>query len=62
MSDLILAPNFEDADAFYAALTDLMETEGLDGTGLLMRLVLVLANQVGDAQVLSAALAFAAAQ
>jgi hypothetical protein len=62
MSDLILAPNFEDADAFYAALADLMETEGLDGTGLLMRLVLVLANQVGDAQVLSAALAFAAAQ
>lgn len=62
MSDLKLDANFEDADAFYAALAEVLETEGVDGTGVLMRLVLVLANQVGDAKTLQAALAFATAE
>lgn len=60
MSDLTLKPRFEDPDAFYAALSELLERDGVDGTGLLMRLVLTLANQVGDAEVLREALAFAA--
>lgn len=57
MTDLILTPNLESADDFYAGL--LAAHEGLDKTdsdALNARLVLVLANHIGDAGVLSQAL------
>ncbi|MBO9410853.1 MULTISPECIES: DUF2783 domain-containing protein [unclassified Ruegeria] len=57
MADLILTPNFDNADDFYANLLALHD--GLDKTdsdALNARLVLVLANHIGDADVLSQAL------
>ncbi|WP_170356088.1 DUF2783 domain-containing protein [Ruegeria lacuscaerulensis] len=57
MADLILTPNFDNADDFYANLLALHD--GLDKTdsdALNARLVLVLANHIGDAGVLSQAL------
>ena len=57
MSDLNLQPNIAGADDFYAEL--LAAHEGLskeDSDALNARLVLVLANQVGDRDVLSEAL------
>lgn len=61
MSDLILTPNIPGADDFYAEL--LATHEGLskaDSDALNARLVLVLANHIGDRAVLSAALQAAA--
>ncbi|MCF6232929.1 MAG: DUF2783 domain-containing protein [Rhodobacteraceae bacterium] len=61
MSDLILTPNIDSADDFYA---DLLAThEGLtiqDSNALNARLVLVLANHIGDRTVLGDALKAAA--
>ncbi|WP_171241392.1 DUF2783 domain-containing protein [Ruegeria sp. HKCCA5491] len=57
MTDLILTPNLDSADNFYASL--LTAHEGLDraeSDALNARLVLVLANHIGDAEVLSQAL------
>ncbi|WP_171236206.1 DUF2783 domain-containing protein [Ruegeria sp. HKCCA6837] len=57
MSDLILTPNFDNADDFYATL--LAAHEGLekaDSDALNARLVLVLANHIGDGTVLSDAI------
>ncbi|UUV06588.1 MULTISPECIES: DUF2783 domain-containing protein [Ruegeria] len=57
MSDLILSPNIDDADDFYAEL--LAAHEGLDkadSDALNARLVLVLANHIGDKAVLSDAI------
>jgi hypothetical protein len=57
MSDLNLQPNIAGADDFYAEL--LAAHEGLskaDSDALNARLVLVLANHVGDREVLSEAL------
>ncbi|WP_299900365.1 DUF2783 domain-containing protein [uncultured Ruegeria sp.] len=57
MSDLILSPNIDNADDFYAEL--LAAHEGLDkadSDALNARLVLVLANHIGDEQVLSDAI------
>jgi len=54
------APNIDDPDGFYAEL--LAAHEGLkdeDSTALNARLVLVLANHIGDRAVLTAALAAA---
>lgn len=57
MSDLILTPNIDSADDFYA---DLLAThEGLsthDSDALNARLILIMANHIGDRAVLSAAL------
>ncbi len=57
MSDLILTPNIDSADDFYA---DLLAThEGLsnqDSDALNARLILVLANHIGDRAVLIDAL------
>ncbi len=53
-------PNIADGDAFYEAL--LAATEGLsdrESEAFLLRLVLLLANQVGEQQVLSEAIAAA---
>jgi len=57
MSDLILTPNIEGADDFYAEL--LATHEGLETTdshALNARLVLILANHIGDRAVLSQAM------
>ncbi|WP_050605288.1 DUF2783 domain-containing protein [Ruegeria sp. 6PALISEP08] len=61
MSDLILTPNLDNADDFYANL--LAAHEGLekpDSDALNARLVLVLANHIGDGTVLSDAIRAAA--
>jgi len=60
MADLILTPNIPDPDGFYAEL--LAAHDGLseeESHALNARLVLILANQIGDREALSAALAFA---
>lgn len=57
MSDLILTPNIDGADDFYAEL--LATHEGLetaDSNALNARLVLILSNHIGDRSVLSQAL------
>ncbi|NDW54174.1 MULTISPECIES: DUF2783 domain-containing protein [Aliiroseovarius] len=57
MTDLILTPNIDGVDDFYAEL--IAAHEGLskeDSDALNARLVLVLANHVGDREVLSQAL------
>jgi uncharacterized protein DUF2783 len=61
MSELILTPNIDGADNFYAEL--LATHDGLDkadSDSLNARLILVLANHIGDPEVLSQALAAAA--
>lgn len=58
--NLILTPNIPDADGFYAAL--LATHGGLSearSQALNARLVLILANHIGDPAVLEAALALA---
>lgn len=60
MADLITTPNLPSTDDFYAAL--LAAHEGLDEAGtqrLNARLILVLANHIGDLDVLRSALAVA---
>ena len=62
MTALILTPNIEQVDDFYADL--LAAHDGLDkaqSDALNARLVLLLANHVGDRQVLTEALAAARA-
>jgi len=61
MSDLILTPNIEGVDDFYAEL--IATHEGLskaDSDALNARLVLMLANHIGDRAVLSDAMKAAA--
>lgn len=61
MSDLILTPNIDGADDFYAEL--LATHDGLekaDSDALNARLVLVLANHIGNRAILTQALAAAA--
>ena len=61
MSNLNLTPNIDSADDFYADL--LASHEGLtlpDSNALNARLILVLANHIGDRKVLKDALAAAA--
>lgn len=60
MTDLITTPNIPDTDGFYAAL--LAAHKGLteaQSHALNARLVLVLANHIGDRAVLDQALALA---
>ena len=60
MAELITTANIDDPDDFYAAL--LRAHEGLDEAGthrLNARLILILANHVGDRVVLDRALALA---
>lgn len=60
MSDFTLDPNFTDADAFYQkliALHDGLSEE--DSHRLNAKLVLILANQIGDNRILEEALASA---
>ncbi|MBA2777949.1 DUF2783 domain-containing protein [Billgrantia kenyensis] len=60
MPRLELNPNFTDPDAFYAALTELhRERSEAESERINARLILLLANHVGDQQVLEEALAIA---
>ena len=60
MSELNLESNFSDADAFYAALADIhRERSPEDSEQINARLILLLANQVGDQTILEQALAIA---
>ena len=57
MTDLILTPNIDGADDFYAEL--LTAHEGMskeDSDALNARLVLVLANHIGDREAISQAI------
>ncbi|KUJ77521.1 DUF2783 domain-containing protein [Ruegeria profundi] len=60
MAELTLIPNLDDADGFYARL--LAAHDGLeksDSDALNARLVFVLANHIGDADVLDQAIKLA---
>jgi len=60
MSDLKLEPNFSDADAFYAALAEVhRDRSPEDSERINARLILLLANQVGEQTILEQALAIA---
>jgi hypothetical protein len=60
MSKLNLEANFSDADAFYAALADIhRDRSPQDSEKINARLILFLANQVGDQTILEQALAIA---
>lgn len=57
MTELNLSPNFDNCDDFYAALLE--AHDGLDEAGmhaLNARLILILANHIGDNSVLGQAL------
>lgn len=58
---LILTPNIPDPDGFYQELTDSQRMMTDAGSAAMnARLVLVLANQIGDRALLSEAIALAA--
>ena len=60
MSELNLEPNFSDADAFYAALANVHRDRSPEASEQVnARLILLLANQVGDQHILEQALAIA---
>lgn len=60
MSRLELNPNFTDPDAFYAALTDAhRECSEAESEQINARLILLLANHIGEQQVLEEALTLA---
>ncbi|MCC5858849.1 MAG: DUF2783 domain-containing protein [Ectothiorhodospiraceae bacterium] len=60
MPKLELEPNFSDADAFYAALADLhRDCSEAVSERINARLILLLANHIGDGQVLHEALRIA---
>lgn len=60
MSDLTLDGNFSDPDAFYAALAELHRDRSHDDSQKInARLIMLLANQVGDQQTLEQALTIA---
>jgi hypothetical protein len=60
MSDLKLDANFTDPDAFYAALADAhRDRTPQQSERINARLIMLLANQVGDQQILEEALAIA---
>jgi hypothetical protein len=61
MSKLITTPNITDPDGFYAELLALHEGRGkAESDAVNARLVLILANHIGDREVLSEAFATAA--
>ncbi len=61
MSELNLQPNLRDSDAFYAALTDLhRELSEAESERVNARLILLLANHIGDSDVLNQAMTIAA--
>ena len=61
MTELILTPNIPDPDGFYAELLALHEArEPAESEALNARLVLILANHIGDREILRQAFATAA--
>lgn len=61
MSSLNLEPNFSDPDAFYAELADLhRDCDEATSERINARLILLLANHIGDMNVLRQAMAIAA--
>ncbi|GGH36930.1 Protein of unknown function [Cribrihabitans marinus] len=61
MAELILTPNLDAPDDFYADLLATHETlDKVESDALNARLILVLANHIGDRDVLTQALAAAA--
>ena len=63
MSSLIRSPNLRDPDGFYAALVDAHQGLSDEASELLnARLVLILANQIGDPAILAEALVLARGQ
>lgn len=63
MSNLTLTPNIDGADDFYAELLDAHEGLTKDESDAFnARLILILANHIGDREVLAAALAAAKAE
>ncbi len=61
MTDLITTPNIKDADDFYADLLALHEGHSKeDSDAINARLILLLANHVGDREVLTKAMQAAA--
>lgn len=60
MSQLITDNNFTDPDAFYAALADVYRDRSeAENEVINARLILLLANQVGDQEILQEALSIA---
>lgn len=60
MNKLNLDANFTDADAFYAALTDIHRDVAAEVSEKMnARLILILANQIGDIDILKEALTIA---
>ena len=60
MNSRNLEPNFSDADAFYAALADIhRDRSPQQSEQINARLILLLANQVGDQAILQQALEIA---
>lgn len=61
MTDLTLTPNIDSADDFYAALLEAHEDlEKPESEAFNARLILILANHIGDQEALSQALKAAA--
>ncbi len=60
MEKLVTTPNIADADDFYAALLGVHEgLSKAESDALNARLILILANQIGEAEVLQQALTLA---
>ncbi|MCB1661953.1 MAG: DUF2783 domain-containing protein [Pseudomonadales bacterium] len=60
MSLLNVNPNFSDPDSFYAALTDLHRDRDAEASERInVRLILLLANQIGDQETLLEAMRIA---
>jgi Protein of unknown function (DUF2783) len=63
MSSLIRSPNLRDPDGFYASLVDAHQGLSDEASQLTnARLVLILANQIGDPAILAEALVLARGQ
>jgi hypothetical protein len=63
MSSLIRSPNLRDPDGFYASLVDAHQGLSDEASQLMnARLVLILANQIGDPAILAEALVLARGQ
>ena len=63
MSSLIRSPNLRDPDGFYASLVDAHQGLSDEASELMnARLVLILANQIGDPAILAEALVLARGQ
>ena len=61
MTDLITTPNIKDADDFYAALLELHDGQSKEQSDAInARLILLLANHIGDRDVLTKAMQEAA--